>query len=154
MAAPSIDDRAVPLAVYDAVLDKVVVVTQQDGLGVSSLISGERNPTSSTESWLDVRTEVIPVVLGVITAVAIGGSTIADDRHLMGLVILANATAVTATVAGFQDEAGTAKSVVFTGSTSVDTFIPFAGLGLRNNKGVLQVTASVADKVVVLYRQR
>ena len=79
--------------------------------------------------------------------VAAGG--VANDSILVGIVIQANGTAVTATVAGFQDEAGAAQNTVFTGSTTTSTFIP---VGALNDKGVLTITASVADKVIVLTR--
>lgn len=114
-------------------------------------IGGGRNEDSATNSYTVTRDECNPMLLGVTTAVSIGaGGT--DDTHLQRIVILANATAVTATIAGFPDQAGAAASVVLTGSTTVDTSYYFGGA--RNLQGPLTVTASVASKVLVFWRPR
>lgn len=78
---------------------------------------------------------------------------VANDTVLVGFIILQNAASVTATVVGFQDETGTAQSLVFSGDTTAldasSRFIPFGAL---NNKSAMTITASVADKVIVLTR--
>lgn len=94
-------------------------------------------------------TPAIPVVIEQTSALVIGGGA-ANDSYLLSIIILLNGTAVTATVAGFEDEDGDAKSIVFTGSTTADVAINL-GAGLINTKGALTVTASVADKVIVNY---
>ena len=120
---------------------------------VDQAIKNIRNPESTTEAWGDVRSEVIQRLISSTSATTIGGGS-ADDTLLMGLIILQNATAVTAGIAGMQDDTGAAATVTFTGSTSQDVFLPFGGLGIRNDKGALTITASVANKVIVLYRAR
>src|SRR3990172_5246652 len=78
---------------------------------------------------------------------------VANDTVLVGLIILQNAASVTATVAGFQDEVGTAQNLVFSGdTTALDAASRHIPIGAINNKGALTVTASVADKVIVLTR--
>ena len=94
-------------------------------------------------------TPALPVVVEQTTALVVGGGS-ANDTYLLGMVILANATAVTIAVAGFGDEDGDAKTMTFTGSTTVDTVINF-GCGLLNTKGPLTVTASVGDKSIINY---
>lgn len=94
-------------------------------------------------------TPSIPVVVEQTTALVIGGSA-ANTAYLLGIIILANGTAVTVDVAGFEDEDGDAKTIRFTGSTTVDTVVNF-GTGLLNTKGALTVTSSVADKAIILY---
>lgn len=118
-----------------------------------SVPGSERNSSSAQEGWQNVLSEVRPVVLTALTATTIGGG-VADDTLLMGLIIILNATAVTATVAGFENEGATAKSIIFTGATATDTVISFGSKGLRNTKGALTVTPSIADKVIVLYKAR
>lgn len=147
--------RMVGLTAYNTTnsdLDAVHSTSNALHSHLATLIAGERNQDSSTNSYLDTRKVVTPVVLTSISAVDIGGSTAANDTHLMGIIILANGTAVTAAVAGFGNESGTAKTVTFTGSTTADVFVNLSGLALLNTKAKLSVTASVADKVVVLYR--
>lgn len=78
---------------------------------------------------------------------------VANDTILVGLIILQNATSVTATVAGFSDETGTAANLVFSGdTTALDAASRYIPIGAINDKGALTVTASVADKVIVLTR--
>ena len=93
----------------------------------------------------------VPTILHVTTAVTFtkgvpGGSGGAMDTILNGIKIALNGAAVTATLTGFRKEDGTAANIVFTGSTTADTWVP---LGWLNSVGPLTVTASVADKVVV-----
>lgn len=74
----------------------------------------------------------------------IGGSGgAAGDTQLLGYLILKNAGPATLTVAGFKGEDGTARNMVFTGSTTVDTVVNLPGL--RNTGAAMTVTASVAD---------
>lgn len=83
-----------------------------------------------------------------VTAGMIGGpGGNANDTRLVQVVILLNASAVTLTIAGFRGEDGTARNVVLTGSTTVDTVYNFPGL--KNSAGAMTLTASVADKVLV-----
>lgn len=100
----------------------------------------------------------IATLLHATSAVAFHNGTVqaggvANDTILVGLIILQNAASVTATVVGFQDETGAARDLVFSGDTTAldaaSRFIPF---GAMNNKSGMTVTASVADKVIVLTR--
>lgn len=115
-------------------------------------IGGERNPSSTTNNYDAVRNESNVTILTGTGAVTIGAGGI-DDTELMGLFIMPNGGgAVTVTVTGFPNEAGAAKSLVFTGSTTVDTIVNLGGLALRNSLAALTVTASVADKAAVFWR--
>lgn len=96
------------------------------------------------------RERTTPYILSVTTAVGIGAGA-SGDTVLEGILILANATAVTATLAGFGDQAGAAASIVLTGSTSQDVWYPMRWL---NTVGALTVTASVANKVVVSWTSK
>jgi len=87
------------------------------------------------------------------TALTLGDAA-AKKAALYGFSILLNGTAVTLQVAGFKDEDGDAKTLTFTGSTTVDTHVSFGGNGLVADAGALIVTASVADKVIVHWRVR
>ena len=102
-------------------------------------------------SYAHVRTiqPALPVVVEQTSALTIGGGS-ANDTYLLGIVILANAVAVTVAVTGMADEDGDAKTITFTGSTTVDTVIRF-GSGLLNTKAAWTVTASVADKAIINY---
>ena len=77
--------------------------------------------------------------------VGVSGGT-QNDTILNGIKIAQNATAVTATVTGFRDHTGASTTIVFTGSTTQDTWWP---LGWINTNGTLTVTASVTGKVIV-----
>ena len=92
-----------------------------------------------------------PTILNTTSAVTfkagrLGAGGIANDTILNGLKIAQNAAAVTVTLTGFRDDTGAASNIVFTGSTTQDTFQP---LGWINTAGALTVTASVSGKVVV-----
>lgn len=88
-------------------------------------------------------TSAIPVVAGVING---SGTGQAYDSMLTYVYIPQAATAITLTVAGFQDEEGNAVSIVFKGSTSQDMeFHPH----LVNSKAAMTLTASVASEVLV-----
>lgn len=117
----------------------------------TTLIAGE--PGSGKTLAIN-RTAEATIIDGV-AAVTLGGG-IANDAVLDGILILANATAVTATIGGLykRDAAGTevAQALVLTGSTSVDTLFPFPA-GMRNKAGALTITASVDEKVVALWNE-
>ena len=84
-----------------------------------------------------------------VTQGAIGGAGGAKgDSLLVSVTILKNAGPATLTIAGFAGEDGTARNVVLTGSSSVDTVYNF-GAGLRNTGGAMTLTASVADSIIV-----
>lgn len=86
-----------------------------------------------------------------VTAGVIGGAGSAagatGDSLLVAVTILKNGGPATLTVAGFRGEDGTARTLLLTGSTSVDTQYSF--LGLRNTGAPMTLTASVADTVLV-----
>jgi hypothetical protein len=103
-------------------------------------MAGYTNNQPGTPTFLTVATTVnfskgVPGNLGV-----------ANDTILNGIKIAQNTTAVTVTVTGFRDQTGAAASIVFTGSSSADTWVP---LGWLNTQGPLTITASVASKAVV-----
>jgi hypothetical protein len=84
----------------------------------------------------------------------IGHSVVAGqprDTVLEGVYIVQNGTAVTLTIVGFDDNTGTAASLVLTGSTTVDTNITFPA-PLFNDFAAFTFTASVAAKVWVFTR--
>lgn len=89
------------------------------------------------------------------TAVTLGGG-VANDAVLDGILILANATAVTATIGGLykRGAAGTevAQAIVLTGAVATDTLFPFPA-GMRNKAGALTITASADEKVVALWNE-
>lgn len=86
-------------------------------------------------------TSSIPFKAGVAgTAGAVG------DTVVYGFHIIANATAVTVTLTGFVDSTGAAASIVWTGSTTVDTLVQFPA-PLLNEFAALTATPSVAAKV-------
>ena len=98
-------------------------------------------------------TECNATVVEQTTALALGPAG-AGKAALYGITILLNAAAVTVDVAGFVDEDGDAKTLRFTGSTTVDTHVSFGGNGLIPTGGTLTVTASVADKALIHWRVR
>lgn len=85
------------------------------------------------------------------TSAVVLGANAAGASRLHRLVLRKNGTAVTATVTGFQDESGTARSRVYTGSTSADVVIDFGLPGELADKGALTVQASIADLVDVTW---
>jgi hypothetical protein len=76
----------------------------------------------------------------------IGSGGAAMDTLLYGFHILSNATAVTVTIAGFVDSAGSAASIIWTGSTTQDIIVAFP-TPLLNEFGAMTATPSVAAKV-------
>lgn len=126
--------------------------TIQDGAvwGLDQGINGgERNTTSLVNNYTVIKEEANFTILSNATANIIGAGA-ADDTFLMGITILANGVAVTATIAGFADQAGAAANLVLTGSTTTDLYYHFPAR--RNSKGALTITASVASKVGVDWR--
>lgn len=108
---------------------------------------------------MDVRTVADPRLLHATTAIPVAAGTINSgttgaqgDSLLVSVVILLNAAAVTLTIVGFDGEDGSARNVVLTGQTTVDTVYNF-GTGLRNTGAAMTLTASVADKVLVAVTQ-
>lgn len=104
---------------------------------------------------MDVRVVIPrPILLHSTGAVNVAAGTIGNlagatgDSLLVSVVIIKAVSAVTLTVAGFQGEDGTARSVLLTGSTTADTVYNF-GAGLRNTGAPMTLTASAADSVLV-----
>ena len=77
------------------------------------------------------------------------GSLGAGDIEIVGIVILLNAAAVTATIAGFNDQTGTAQSIVLTGQTASDVVYNFPAPMV--NARALTITPSVTLRVLVLW---
>ena len=98
---------------------------------------------AGSENRILTGTGAINVKAGVIGTA--GGA--ANDTALLTVVLLKNGTAPTLTVSGFQDESGTAQSMLLTGSTTADTIYEFHGL--VNTKAVMTLTCSIADKCLV-----
>lgn len=102
--------------------------------------------TSIPDPRLLHATSALNVVAGTIGgAGSAAGST--GDTLLLGVTILKNAGPATLTIAGFRGEDGTARNIVLTGSTTVDTQYNF--IGARNTGAAMTLTASVADVVLV-----
>ena len=120
-------------------------------VAIASKIAGE---PGSGQTLVVNRTAEATIIDGV-AAVTLGGG-VANDAVLEGILILANAIAVTATIGGmFKRVAGgveVAQAFVLTGSTTADTLFPFPA-GMRNKAGALTVTASVDEKVVALWNE-
>lgn len=115
------------------------------------LEAGERNASSATDSYVAVRQEANASIISKTTAVTIGGG-VANDTHLMGLMIH---TALTGTCAitGFADSDGVAQTYTLpAGSVGYKDF-----LGAINSAGALTITCSNASDdnlVLVLWRPR
>lgn len=116
-------------------------------LGTS--LSGERLQDQASKSYLAVRQEANASIISKATAVTIGGG-VANDTHLMGLLIH---TALTGTCAitGFPDTDGAAQTYTLpVGSVGYKDF-----LGALNTAGALTITCpNAADDnlVMVLWR--
>jgi hypothetical protein len=128
-----------------------VVRVNSSGQVSPQTIAGERNTSSSTNSYLVVRPEANLSIISKTTAVTIGGG-VANDTHLEGLHIH---TALTGTCAitGFADSDGTAQTYT----------LPAASVGFRdfygsiNSAGALTITCSNASDdnlVAVFWRPR
>lgn len=103
---------------------------------------------------MDVRTVTPdPRLLHVTTAVPVCNGVIGypngavNDTLLVSVLILKNAVLATLTIAGFRGEDAVARSILLSGSTTVDTLYTFPGL--RNTGAAMTLTASVADVVLV-----
>jgi len=119
------------------------------GTTLATTLAGERNASSATDSYLAVRQEANASIISKTTAVTIGGG-VANDTHLMGLMIH---TALTGTCAitGFADSDGVAQTYTLpAGSVGYKDF-----LGAINSAGALTITCSNASDdnlVMVLWR--
>jgi len=121
------------------------------GTTLATTLAGERNVSSATDSYVAVRQEANAAIISKTTAVTIGGG-VANDTHLMGLLIH---TALTGTCAitGFADSDGIAQTYTLpVGSVGYKDF-----LGAINSAGALTITCSNASDdnlVMVLWRPR
>ena len=112
-------------------------------------LAGERLNDQASKSYLAVRQEANASIVSKTTAVTIGGG-VANDTHLMGLMIH---TALTGTCAitGFADSDGVAQTYTLpAGSVGYKDF-----LGALNTAGALTITCSNASDdnlVMVLWR--
>lgn len=107
-----------------------------------SIGAGARNPSSTTTSYLVVREECNCTVIDVQTAVTIGGG-VANDTHLMGVMINAALTG-TCVITGFFGSDGTTPVSITLPAATPAGFIDFKGS--INAAGALTVTCSnVAD---------
>lgn len=117
----------------------------------ATALAGERNPSSLNNSYMAVQTEANVTVLNGTAAVTIGGVG-ADTTILQGIVLIKNAGPATVSIAGFEDQVGNAKSLLFTGSTTADVVIDFGSKGLINSQGSLICTPTVTDTVAIMWR--
>lgn len=112
-------------------------------------LAGERLADQPDKSYMAVRQEANASIISKTTAVTIGGG-VANDTHLMGLMIH---TALTGTcvITGFADSDGAAQSYTLpAGSVGYKDF-----LGALNSAGALTLTCSNASDdnlVMVLWR--
>lgn len=115
----------------------------------ASQAAGERNIDSATNSYMVTRDECNLTIIGLTTAITIGGGA-AGDTHLIGLQI-SNPLTGTCVITGFADSAGAATSITFPiGSTGYKEF-----KGAINSAGALTVTCSTPGDdnfVSVLWR--
>ena len=121
-------------------------------VNVATQLAGERNVDSATNSYKVMRNECNVTICDGTGAVDIGGGA-TGDVHLLGITILLNVAAATATIAGFIKDSGSATaagSIVLTGSTTADLHFPF--YGAINSAAALTVTGSVDEKVIVYWR--
>lgn len=118
-------------------------------VNLDTLIAGERNPLSATNSYLATFTPASWTrLLSGTSAVAIANSAAANDTMLLSVTILKNAGPATATIVGFQDQTGSAQSILLSGSTSIDTTYYFPN-AMINDKSALTITPSVTLTVLV-----
>ena len=116
---------------------------------LATTIAGERLQDQATKSYLEVRQAANASIISKNSAVTIGGG-VANDTHLMGLLIH---TALTGTCAitGFADSDGAAQTYTLpAGSVGYKDF-----LGAINSAGALTITCSNASDdnlVMVLWR--
>ena len=151
MAGPSVSKR-LPVPVFlttSAGVDASDTTNNANKVTLATTLAGERNASSATDSYLAVRQEANASIISKTTAVTIGGG-VANDTHLMGLMIH---TALTGTCAitGFADSDGIAQTYTLpVGSVGYKDF-----LGAINSAGALTITCSNASDdnlVMVLWR--
>ena len=151
MAARTVSAKLpIPVFLTDSTGDDATDTTNNAlKVTLATTIAGERNASSATDSYVAVRQEANASIISKTTAVTIGGG-VANDTHLMGLMIH---TALTGTCAitGFADSDGTAQSYTLpAGSVGYKDF-----LGAINSAGALTFTCSNASDdnlVMVLWR--
>lgn len=107
--------------------------------GFETAIAGERNPSSSTNSYLVIRKSCNLAVISKTTTVTIGGGA-TGDTHLIGLVVTAALTG-TCVITGFADSDGAAQSITLPALTTAG-FKDF--YGAVNVAGPLTFTCSNA----------
>ena len=116
---------------------------------------------ASPQSPSPVTLNPVSVLLHATTALQVNAGSVgsavgvAGDTAILQVFIPQNGAAITLTIGGFKGEDGTARNVVMTGSTTVDTTYDWDnGIygAIVNNGGPLVLTASVADKVLVSLR--
>lgn len=113
-------------------------------------ITGLRNPSSSTNSYVPVKRLNNLAVISKTTAVTIGGGA-ANDTQLFGIHIY-NTLTGTCVITGFADSDGAAQSITIPATTTA-RFIDFGDA--INTAGALTVTCSNAaddNLVAVLWR--
>lgn len=106
--------------------------------GFETAIAGERNTSSSTNSYLVVRNECNATILAKTGAITIGAGA-ASDTHLIGIRIH-TALVGTLTITGFADSDGAATSYVVPIGVVGD--IDFRGA--LNTAGAITMTLSSA----------
>lgn len=149
MAGPSVSKR-LPVPVFlttSAGVDASDTTNNANKVTLATTLAGERNASSATDSYLAVRQEANASIISKTTAVTIGGG-VANDTHLMGLMIH---TALTGTCAitGFADSDGAAQTYTLpAGSVGYKDF-----LGSVNSAGALTITCSNAsdDNLVMVF---
>ena len=151
MAGPSVSKR-LPVPVFlttSAGVDASDTTNNANKVTLATTMAGERLQSSATDSYVAVRQEANASIISKTTAVTIGGG-VANDTHLMGLMIH---TALTGTCAitGFADSDGIAQTYTLpVGSVGYKDF-----LGAINSAGALTITCSNASDdnlVMVLWR--
>lgn len=122
-------------------------------VGLATAIAGERNTSSSTNSYLIARPEANATILGKTGAITIGGGAV-GDTHLIGIRIH-TALVGTLTITGFGDSDGVATSYVMPATSPAGEYNFY---GAVNNIGALTMTLSSATdyttnkSVMVLWR--
>jgi hypothetical protein len=119
---------------------------------IASAFPGGRNVASEQNSYTDVRTVGTPVLLTGTSAVAIGGSTAANDTHLIRIVIH-TALAGTVTIAGFEDTAGAAQNFVLPASLAAGSYEFGHALNTKGQLTMQMSSATDNNRVMVITRQ-
>lgn len=117
----------------------------------ATTLAGERNPTSSTDSYVVTRQEATATIITGTTAVTLGGG-VAGDTHPM-LLHIHTALTGTCVIDGFRDPGGSADTYIL----PVGTIGSIPLLGAINSAGALVITCSNAGdnkKVLALWRPR